>query len=162
MTSLNSPLATFPRTPSPSPATPSLPVASGRYCLLFTSGVHRQIGLCEGRQSWTRPNDTQSVTSNCTSIDPVTRRLHRQQHLAPGSPTACKCLGFHKARPQALEPIFFANGAEGGVGPGASPGVPHPPPGPPRRLAAQGGKGGALHRPPPLPSLSLPSLTPGE
>jgi hypothetical protein len=33
-------------------------------------------------------------------------------------------------------------GAEvGGARAGASPGVPNPPPGPPRRLAAQGGKG---------------------
>jgi hypothetical protein len=81
-TSFNSPLATFPRATNPCPATPPpLSVASGRYCLLSTSGVHRPFGLCDdGRQSWTRPNDTQSATSNCPSTDQVTRRPHRQ-HL---------------------------------------------------------------------------------
>jgi hypothetical protein len=36
---------------------------------------------------------------------------------------------------------FFRKWGRGGRGPGASPGVPNPPPGPPRRVAAQGGKG---------------------
>jgi hypothetical protein len=53
--------------------------------LLFTaSGVHRLLGPCEGRQSWRRPNDTQSATSNCNTHDPVTRST---LHAAPGSPT---------------------------------------------------------------------------
>jgi hypothetical protein len=37
---------------------------------------------------------------------------------------------------------FFRKWGRGGRGPGASTGVPNPPPGPPRRLAAQNGKGG--------------------
>jgi hypothetical protein len=44
-------------------------LASGSYCLLFTSGFHRPLGLCEGHQSWRRPNDTQSATSNCNIHD---------------------------------------------------------------------------------------------
>jgi hypothetical protein len=47
------------------------------------AGVHRLLGPCEGRQSWRRPNDTQSVTSNCNTHDPVTRRLHRQHLVHP-------------------------------------------------------------------------------
>jgi hypothetical protein len=39
-------------------------VAIGDYGLLFTSGVHRLLGPCEGRRSWRRPNDTQSATSS--------------------------------------------------------------------------------------------------
>jgi hypothetical protein len=69
------------------------------------------------------------------------------EHLA--SVTACNTVGLEQSRLRVLEPTFFANGAEvGGVrGPGAGHGGPNPPPGPPRRLAAQGGKGegGALH-----------------
>jgi hypothetical protein len=51
-----------------------------------------------------------------------------------------------QSRLHVLEPTFFANGAEVGRGPGASPGVPNPTPGPPRRLAAQGGEGGGRGR----------------
>jgi hypothetical protein len=40
-----------------------------------------------------------------------------------------------------LGTYFFRKWGRGGRGPGASPGVPNPPPGPPRRLAARGGKG---------------------
>ena len=40
-----------------------------------------------------------------------------------------------------LETYFFRKWGRGGRGPGASPGVPNPPPGPPRRLAAKNGKG---------------------
>jgi hypothetical protein len=63
-----------------SPARALLPVASGSYGLLCTSGFHRPLDLCEGRQSWRQPNGNQSATSNCNTHDPVTRRLHRQ-HL---------------------------------------------------------------------------------
>ena len=45
-----------------------------------------------------------------------------------------------------LETYFFRKWGRGGRGPGASPGVPNPPPGPPRRLAAQNGKGGPAAR----------------
>ena len=44
-------------------------VASTHYGLLFTPGVHRLLGPCEGRRSWRRPNDTQSATSNCYTHD---------------------------------------------------------------------------------------------
>jgi hypothetical protein len=103
------------RTRNCSAATPAPPVvASGRYCLFFTSGVHRLLGPCEGRQSWRRPNDTQSATSNCSTHDPVTRRPHRQ-HLV-GSPTVYEGLDVEQSRLRVLEPTFFANGAEvGGV-----------------------------------------------
>jgi hypothetical protein len=61
-------------------------VAIGDYGLLFTSGVHRLLGPCEGRRSCggdQRPNDTQSASSNCNTHDPVTRRLHRQHLVHP-------------------------------------------------------------------------------
>jgi hypothetical protein len=63
------------------------------------------------------------------------------EHLA--SPTVCEGLDVEQSLLHVLEPTFPANGAEvGGVRErAASPGVPNPPPGPPRRLAAQGGKG---------------------
>jgi hypothetical protein len=40
-----------------------------------------------------------------------------------------------------LGTYFFRKWGRGGGGPGASPEVPDPPPGPPRRLAARDGKG---------------------
>jgi hypothetical protein len=46
-----------------------------------------------------------------------------------------------QSRLRVLEPTFFRKWGRGGRGPGASPGVPNLAPGPPRRLAAQGGKG---------------------
>jgi hypothetical protein len=48
--------------------------AAVRYGLLCTSGFHRPLDLCEGRQSWRQPNGNQSATSNCNTHDPVTRR----------------------------------------------------------------------------------------
>jgi hypothetical protein len=66
---LISPLATFPRTASPSPATALLLVASSDYGLFFTPGFHRLGGFCRSHQSWRRPNDTQSATSNCSTHD---------------------------------------------------------------------------------------------
>jgi hypothetical protein len=114
-----------------------LPVASGSYGLLCTSGFHRPLGLCEGRQSRRQPNGSQSATSNCNTHDPVTRGLHRQ-HLV--QPQFVRGLDVEQSRLRVLEP-FFRKWGRGGRGPGASPGVPNPPPGPPRRLAAQGGKG---------------------
>jgi hypothetical protein len=59
------------------------------------------------------------------------------EHLA--SVTACKTVGLEQSRIHVLEPTFRKWG-RGVRGPGASPGIPNPPPGPPRRLAAQGGK----------------------
>jgi hypothetical protein len=64
-----SPLATWTRTENPSPAKTSLLGAIGDYGLLFTSGVHRLLVPCEGRQSWRRPNDTHSAISNCNTHD---------------------------------------------------------------------------------------------
>jgi hypothetical protein len=40
-----------------SAASVSLALAIGDYDLFFTSGVHRLLGPCEGRQSWRRPNE---------------------------------------------------------------------------------------------------------
>jgi hypothetical protein len=70
------------------------------------------------------------------------------EHLA--SVTVCKTVcglcvcvggGWEQSRLHVLEPTFFRKSGRGGRDPGASTGVPNPPPGPPRRLAAQGGKG---------------------
>jgi hypothetical protein len=109
----------------------------------------------------------QSATPNRNIHDPVTRRPHRQHLVHPQlvfvrawmwstEQSRLRVLGLGSWS-WTLEPgtgtylgTFFANGKwgrRGGRGPGASPGFPNPPPGPPRRLAAQGGKGGALHRP---------------
>jgi hypothetical protein len=95
--------------------------------------------------------NTQSATSNCNTHYLVTRRLHRQ-HLV--HPQFVKAWMWSRAGFTSWNrPTFFANGAEGvgGVRERAlgSP-APSPPPGPPRRLAAQGGKGelSALHTAP--------------
>jgi hypothetical protein len=81
--------------------------------------VHRLLGPCEGRQSWRRPNNTQSATSNCNAHDPVTRRRGDPTvypQAAPGSPTVCEGLDVEQSRLRVLEPTFFAKGAEvGGV-----------------------------------------------
>jgi hypothetical protein len=64
------------------------------------------------------------------------------EHLA--SVTVCKAVGLEQKSASRLGTYFFRSWGRGGRGPGASPGVPNPPPGPPRRLAvqaAQGGKG---------------------
>jgi hypothetical protein len=74
------------------------------------------------------------------------------EHLA--SVTACKTAGLGLGAESASRPgtYFFRKWGRGGRGPGASPGVPNPPPGP-RPTAAPGGwrrrarEGGALHRP---------------
>jgi hypothetical protein len=67
--SCTNPLSSCTRTKNPSTATHPLPVAIGRYCLLLKSGFHRPFDLREGRQSWRRPNGTQSATSNCNAHD---------------------------------------------------------------------------------------------
>jgi hypothetical protein len=63
------------------------------------------------KQSWRRPNDTQSATSNRNTHDPVTRGLHRQ-HLV--HPQFVRLWVWEQSRLHVLEPTFFANGAEGG------------------------------------------------
>jgi hypothetical protein len=61
------------------------------------------------------------------------------EHLV--HPAVCETVSLEQSRLHVLEPTFFRKWGRGGRGPGASPGVTNPPPGPPRRLAAQGGKG---------------------
>jgi hypothetical protein len=63
-------------------------------------------------------------------------------------PAVCKAVGMiakSASRPGTYFLLstfyFFRKWDRGGEGPGASPGVPDPPPGPSRRLAARGGKG---------------------
>jgi hypothetical protein len=53
-----------------------------------------------------------------------------------------KTVGLEQKLASRVGTYFFRKWGRGGRGPGASPGVPNPPPGPPRRLAARGGKGG--------------------
>jgi hypothetical protein len=99
----------------------------------------------------------------------LTRRLHRPQAAAPGSPTVCEDLDVEQSRLRVLVPTFFANGAEGGgvreraLGPPTH--VTHPlPPGPgtPRRLlAAQGGRAaGRGSSAPPLELMAGCRITP--
>jgi hypothetical protein len=123
-----------------SPARALLLGGSSDYGLLFTSGVHRLLGPCEGRRSWRRPNDTPPATSNCNTHDPVTRRLHRQ-HLVLVHPQFVRAWMWSKAGFTSWNLLFSQMGPRWAGSGGASPGVPNPPPGPPRRLAAQGGKG---------------------
>jgi hypothetical protein len=61
------------------------------------------------------------------------------EHLV--HPAVCKTVRMIAESASRLGTDFFRKWGRGGRGPGASPGVPNPPPGPPRRLAAQGGKG---------------------
>jgi hypothetical protein len=83
----------------------------------------------------------------------ISTRRPNWQHLIQSqlvSPAELRV--FSKLGRKAPGPIFFYKRGRGGArsAPGASPGDrPHPPPGPPRRLAAQGGKGGlcTAHRP---------------
>jgi hypothetical protein len=68
--------------------------------------------------------------------------------LEPAQARACKGLDVEQSRPSRLGTNFFRTWGRRGRGPGASPGVPHPLPGPPRRLApgvVSGREGGALH-----------------
>jgi hypothetical protein len=102
-------------------------------------------GPCGHRQLWPplhvgfssarrRPNDTQSATSNSSTQCPVPMagNAHTPQ-AAPGPRPRRAVRGpgawvsqFTKLGRKASERIFFANGAKGGRGPGATP--PHPPP----------------------------------
>jgi hypothetical protein len=120
-----------------SPARALLPVASGSYGLLFTSGVHRLRGPCEGRRSWRRPNDTQSATSNCNTHDPVTRRLHRQ-HLV--HPQFVKAWMWSKVGFTSWNLLFSQMGPRG-AGSGSEPWGPQPTPCGPWPTAAPGGAG---------------------
>ena len=139
-----SPLATLARTRNCSAATPTPPgVASGRYCLLFTSGFHRPFGLCEGRQSWRRPNETQSATSNCNTHDPVTRRLHRQHLVHPRFVKAWVSQSL-TAKPRNL---LFSHMGPRGARSGSGPWDPPPTPWPTAAPDGAGREGGALHRP---------------
>jgi hypothetical protein len=112
----------------------------------------------EGRQSWTRPNGTQSATSNCASasIDPVTHRPHRQHLIRPRfvrpglGAKAGRSRRPQSAERRAPEPTFFAHGAWGrggrGRGPGAGARLASPPPAPWPTTAPGGagaGRGGA-------------------
>jgi hypothetical protein len=123
----------------------SLPVAIGDYGLLCTSGFHRLVvGFCRSRQSWRRPNANQSATSNCNTHGPVTRRLHRQHLVHPQQFVGAwmwSKVGF--ASWNLLFSQMGPRGARSGSEPCPPPRPPRPPPGPgpPRRLAAQGGKG---------------------
>jgi hypothetical protein len=114
-------------------------VISRSYDLFFTSSLHRLGGCCRSHRSWRRPKCAQSATSNCTSIGPVTRRLHRQ--ASPG--------WVSQSSTQSLGTYFFAHGAEGGEvrsGPTAAP----------------GGAGREVHRPYYVPCPSPPSEAAGR
>jgi hypothetical protein len=63
---------------------------------------------------WRRPNDTQSATSNCSTHDPVTRRLLLSTWLQS---RLIRLRVWEQSRLRVLEPtssFFPANGAEGG------------------------------------------------
>jgi hypothetical protein len=138
-----SPLSDSHRWDTSSHPTTSLPVASGRYCLLFTSGVHRLLGPCEGRQSWRRPNETQSATSNCNTHDPVTRRLHRQHLVHPRFVKAWVSQSL-TAKPRNL---LFSHMGPRGARSGSEPWGPPPTPWPTAAPGDAGRGGGALPRP---------------
>jgi hypothetical protein len=124
----------------------SLPVAIGSsYGLLCTSGFHRPLGLCEGRQSWRQPNGSQSATSNCNTHDPVTRRPHRQHLVHPQFVRAWMWskVGF------ASWNLLFSQMGPRWAGSGSGPWGPQPTPWPTAAPGGAGreGGGGALHRP---------------
>jgi hypothetical protein len=137
------------------PMTPLL-VTSGSYGLLCTSGFHRPLGLCEGRQSWRQPNGNQPATSNCNIHDPVTRRLHRQ-HLVHPRLVGLRAAGLEQIRLRVLGRYFFRKWGRGPrwEGPGSEPRgfqlAPQPTAAPAGcwRLAGRGKgrEGGAPHRP---------------
>jgi hypothetical protein len=62
------PVPTWTSTENPGTAKALLLGASSDYGLFFTSGFHRLGGFGRSRQSWRRPNDTQSATPNCGSV----------------------------------------------------------------------------------------------
>jgi hypothetical protein len=127
----------------------SLSVASRSFDLFFTSGLHRLGGFCRSRQSWGRPNGTQSATSNCNTHDPVSGNSETPQ-AAPGSPTATACgawmFGCGAKSASRLGTYFFRKWGRGGRGPGAGPGVPQPISWPTAAPGGAGREGGALHR----------------
>jgi hypothetical protein len=139
------------RTKNPSIATPPLSGAIGDYCLFFTSGFHRPLDLCEGQQSWRQPNANQPATSNCSTHDPVTRRLHRQHHLLLVHPQFVRAWMWSKVGFTSWNRLVPQMGPRW-AGSGSEPRGPQPTPWPTDRGACGAGReGGALHRPCPWP-----------